>query len=84
MICQVEEDSSCNVFILVWYTSYHRAAFNKGVCSGDALRERGYRQVTLIPVDKHPCIKLLHGEVDVILLATKRMYPKDVTRNLYG
>ena len=46
----MEKDSPCSVFLLVWYTSYHRAAFNKRACSGDALRERGYKQVSLIPV----------------------------------
>ena len=81
MICQVEEDSSCRVFIIVWYTSSNRAAFNKYVCSRDALRERGYKQVTLIPADKQPRIKLLHAEVDVILFATKRVDLKDVTRH---
>ena len=81
VICQVEEDSSCHVFILVWYTSSHRSVFNKCVCSGDSLCERGYKQVTLTPADKQPCIKLFHAEVDVIMFATKRVDPKDVTRH---
>ena len=80
MICQVEEDTTLCVFILVWYTSSHGAAFNECVCSRDALRERGYQQITLIPMDKQPHIKLFHTEVDVILFATKQVDPKDVTR----
>ena len=39
----------------------------------------GYKQVSLIPSDKQPCIELFHAEVDVILFATKRVDPKDVT-----
>ena len=66
-------------FFLVCYTFSHRAAFNKCACSGDALREHGYKQVMLIPADKQPHIKLFHAEVDVILFATKRVDMKDVT-----
>ena len=79
MICKVEKDSPCSVFLLVWYTSSHGATFNKCACSGDALRERRYKQFLLIPADKQPHIELFHAEVDVILFATKRVYPKDVT-----
>ena len=79
MICQVEEDSSCRVFIRVCYTSLHGAAFNKCACFRYALCERGYQQVMMIPADKQPCIKLLHAEIDVILFATKQVDPKDVT-----
>ena len=79
MISQVEEDSSCRVFFLVWYTSSNVSAFNKCACSSDALRERRYKKVTLIPADKQPNIELFHAEVDVILFATKRVDPKDVT-----
>ena len=79
MICKVEEDSSCHVFFLVFYTYLHGATFNKCVCSDDALRGRAYKQLTLISVDKQPCIKNLHVEVNVILFARKRVNPKDVT-----
>ena len=75
----MEEDLSCRVFILVWYTSSHGAAFNKCTCSGDALRKRGYQKITLILVDKQPRIKFLHAAVDVVLFAKKPVDPKDVT-----
>ena len=79
MIFKVEKHSSCSVFLLVWYISSHGAAFNKCVCSGDDLHERGYKQVLLIPADKQPCIELFHAKVDVILFAKKRVDSKDVT-----
>ena len=72
---------SCRLFILVWYISSHIAAFNKSACSGDALRERGYKQVSLIPADKQPRIELFHAEVDVIMFAAKLVDLKDVTRH---
>ena len=81
VICHVEEDTTLCVFILAWYTSPHGAAFNECVCYRDALRGRGYQQITLIPTDKQPRIKLFHAEVDVILFATKRVDPRDVTGN---
>ena len=81
MICQVEEDTNLCVFILVWYTYSHGAAFNECVCSCDALQDHGYQQIMLIPADKQPRIEILHAEVDVILFATKRVDPKDVTRH---
>ena len=75
----MEEDSSCCVFLLVWYPFSHGVAFNKCAGSGDALCEHGYKKVILIPVDKQPCIKLFHEEGDVLLFATKRVDLKDVT-----
>ena len=78
MICQMEEDTTLCVFVLVWYTSSHRAAFNKCACSRDALCELRYKKITLITADKQPHIELLHAEGDVILFAAKLMDPKDV------
>ena len=75
----MEEDSSCHVFFLVWYTSSQGSAFNKCACSCDALCDCGYKQVILIPADKQPSIKIFHVEVNVILFATKRVDPKDAT-----
>ena len=77
----MEEDSSFRIFFIVWFTSSHGAAFNKGACSGDALRERGYYQVSLIPADKQPGVELFHAQVDVVLFAAKRVGLKDVTRH---
>ena len=42
VVGQVEEDSSFIIFFLACFTSSNGAAFNKGACSDDALRERGY------------------------------------------
>ena len=42
VIGQMEEDSSFILFLLACFTSSNEAAFNKGACSDDALRERGY------------------------------------------
>ena len=78
MICQVEEDTTLCVFILVWYTSSHGAMFNECACYRDALHEHGYRQITLIPADMQPRIELFHAEIYVILFATKRVDPKNV------
>ena len=79
VICKVEKDSSCSVFLLVYYTSSHKAAFNKCACSGDAPREHGYKQVSMITADKQPRIEMFHAQVDVIMFATKRVDLKDVT-----
>ena len=38
----VEEDSSFIIFFLACFTSSRGAAFNKGACSDNSLRERGY------------------------------------------
>ena len=46
MICQVEEDTNLSVFILVWYTSPHKVAFNECASSRDTLREREYQKIT--------------------------------------
>ena len=75
----MEEDSSFIIFFLACFTSSNGSAFNKGACSDDALRKRGYKQISLIPADKQPGVELLHAQVDVILLAAKRVDPKDVT-----
>ena len=42
VVGQVEEDSSFIIFFLACFASSNGAAFNKGPCSDDAPRERGY------------------------------------------
>ena len=79
VVGQVEEYSSFVLFFLACFASSNGAAFNKDACSDDALRKRWYKQISLIPADKQPGIELLHAQVDVILLAAKRVDPKDVT-----
>ena len=77
----MEEYSSFVFFFLACFSSSNGAAFNKGACSDDALCKRGYKQILLIPADKQPGVELLHAQVDVILLAAKRVDSKDVTGN---
>ena len=79
VVGEVEEDSSFVFFFLACFASSNGAAFNKGARSDDALRKRGYKQISLIPADKQPGVELLHAQVDVILLAAKRVDSKDVT-----
>ena len=54
VVGQVEEDSSFVFFFLACFASSNGAAFNKGARSNVALRERGYKQISLIPADKQP------------------------------
>ena len=79
MVGEVEEDSSFVFFFLACFASSNGAAFNKGARSDDALRKRGYQQISLVSADKQPGVELLHAQVDVILLAAKRVDSKDVT-----
>ena len=79
VVGQVEEDSYFSIFFRACFASSNGTAFIKGACSDDALRERGYWQILLIPANKQPVVELLHAQVDVVLIAAKRVDPKDVT-----
>ena len=79
MVGEAEEDSSFVFFFLACFASSNGSAFNKGARSDDALCERGYWQIFLIPADKQPGVELLHAQVDVFLRAAKRVDSTDVT-----
>ena len=79
VVGEVEEDSSFVFFFLACLASSNRDAFNKGASSDDALRKRGYKQISLIPADKQPGVELLHAQVNVVLFAAKKVDPKDLT-----
>ena len=61
VVGQVEEYSSFVFFVLACFATSNGAAFNKGARSDDALRKRGYKQISLIPADKQPGVELLHA-----------------------
>ena len=84
MISQMGEEMNFCVLILIEGASSNGAAFNKCACSCYSLQERRNHQITLIAADEQPHIELFHAPIDVLLVTTKRVDVKDVTRHESG